>query len=140
MTYFLYDLLEDPYEMHDLSDKLPLKAKQMKTSLLEWIEAVAKSRGPSETNCQAMLPPPSPPSPSPAAGPFKPIVTRTTVAETCVRPSVVSDMVVPTGWRTELYVGGALDDARQLAHEEARRCQQGAVLCRVLRHLLVVRV
>ena len=32
MTYFLYDLLEDPYEMHDLSDKLPLKAKQMKTA------------------------------------------------------------------------------------------------------------
>ena len=79
MTYFLYDLLEDPYEMHDLSEKLPLKAKQMKTALLEWIEAVAKSRGPSETNCQAMLPP-SPPSPSPAAGPFTPIVTRTIVS------------------------------------------------------------
>ena len=87
MTYFLYDLLEDPYEMHDLSDKLPLKAKQMKTALLEWIEAVAKSRGPSETNCQAMLPPPSPPSPSPAAGPFTPIVTRTIVAETCAPQS-----------------------------------------------------
>ena len=87
MTYFLYDLLEDPYEMHDLSEKLPLKAKQMKTALLEWIEAVAKSRGPSETNCQAMLPP-SPPSPSPAAGPFTPIVTRTIVAETCARPPV----------------------------------------------------
>ena len=71
LRYFLYDLRSDPAEKHDLSGAMPSRVTAMKAALQAWIDAVAVSRGPKETNCAG--PPPSPPSPpSPPPGPFKP--------------------------------------------------------------------
>jgi hypothetical protein len=89
MTYFLYDLSEDEYEMHDLSSAMPDRVRAMRNSLAAWIASVAKSRGPAETNCENWTPcppgqcyrsyacencskPAPPPPPSP--GPFRPTV------------------------------------------------------------------
>ena len=75
MQYFLYDLLADPNEMHDLSAQLPAKAAQMKAALQVWIASVVRSTGPAETNCAA-TPPPTPPAPPtpPRHGPFTPVL------------------------------------------------------------------
>ena len=77
LRYFLYDLEADPAETVDLSQKLPRQLAKMKAGLAAWIEAVAVSRGPAETNCAAVAPPPSPPTPPapptpPPSGPFTP--------------------------------------------------------------------
>ena len=74
MQYFLYDLIADPYEMHDLSAAQPARTASMKAALADWIASVAKSRGPTETNCAAIRPPqphPHPVGPHPP-GPYRP--------------------------------------------------------------------
>ena len=55
--------------MHDLSAVQPAKVTSMKKALAQWIASVAKSRGPTETNCEAIAPRPVPSHP---AGPFAP--------------------------------------------------------------------
>ena len=78
LQYFLYDLRNDPGEQHDLAASMPEKVAEMKASLSEWIETVAVSRGPKETNCAGAGPPPPPPAPPlPPSGPFTPSPTLT---------------------------------------------------------------
>lgn len=80
VRYFLYDLTSDPEEIHDLAAKMPAKVAAMRQSLATWIASVKTSRGPTETNCAALQPPPHPPRPAPAPpgrGPFKPVTGAT---------------------------------------------------------------
>ena len=57
--------------MHDLAAAQPARVESMKLALAEWIASVAKSRGPSETNCGATISPTPAPGPHPN-GPFSP--------------------------------------------------------------------
>jgi hypothetical protein len=58
VRYFLYDLVADPYEMHDLSSGQPQRVAAMRRALAAWIVSVAKSTGPAEANCRALGPTP----------------------------------------------------------------------------------
>ena len=89
------DLIEDPYEMHDLSSQQPARVSQMKAGLAQWILAVAKSRGPTETNCEAIGPPPPPAHP---AGRFTPVDggTNCTFTEDVTMPGTSSNCAMRT--------------------------------------------